>query len=93
LSAAAITAREVVDARKNPVASSDIEMVLGKIKHVSVARGKAYSSATLSDLRQDEKAFHKMFGPTGNLRAPAIIVGDKLAVGFNQEMYENIFND
>lgn len=83
----------MVDARKSPVASSDIEAVLDKVKHVSIARGKAYSSATLNELRKDEKSFNKMFGPTGNLRAPAIIVGNKLVVGFNQEMYDNIFND
>jgi hypothetical protein len=47
----------------------------------------------LTELRQDPKAFGKMFGPSGNLRAPSIIVDDKLVVGFNQEMYDGVLND
>lgn len=35
--------------------------------------------------------FKLVLGPTGNLRAPTLRVGKKLIVGFNQEMYEEIF--
>ncbi|MDE0585481.1 MAG: hypothetical protein OSB63_02560 [Planctomycetota bacterium] len=47
----------------------------------------------MTELRQDSKSFGKMFGPSNNLRAPSIIVDDKLVVGFNQEMYDGVFND
>lgn len=30
-------------------------------------------------------------GPTGNLRAPAMRIGKKFVVGFNDEIYEKIF--
>ena len=88
-----ITAREVVDAKKNPIASGDIESVLKDIPEVCIARGKSFSCTSLTELRQDPKAFGKMFGPSDNLRAPSIIVDDKLVVGFNQEMYDGVFND
>ena len=32
-----------------------------------------------------------MLGPTGNLRAPCLVVGKTVLVGFNQEAYEGIF--
>jgi hypothetical protein len=32
-----------------------------------------------------------MLGATGNLRAPTIRVGNKLLVGFNEEVYGEVF--
>ena len=32
-----------------------------------------------------------MLGPTGNLRAPTLKVGKTLLVGFNEEVYEDVF--
>jgi len=32
-----------------------------------------------------------VLGPTGNLRAPTLKVGNRIVVGFNQEMYESVF--
>jgi hypothetical protein len=32
-----------------------------------------------------------MLGSTGNLRAPTIAVGDRLVVGFNEDVYQEIF--
>lgn len=31
-----------------------------------------------------------VLGPTGNLRAPTMIVGKKMIVGFNETMYQEI---
>lgn len=31
-----------------------------------------------------------VLGPTGNLRAPTLIVGKKMIVGFNETMYQEI---
>ncbi len=33
----------------------------------------------------------KMLGSTGNLRAPTIAVGDRLVVGFNEDVYKEVF--
>ena len=32
-----------------------------------------------------------MLGPTGNLRAPTLIVGKTVLVGFNDEVYTGVF--
>jgi len=32
-----------------------------------------------------------MLGPTGNLRAPTLIVGKKVIVGFNEDLYAEVF--
>lgn len=31
-----------------------------------------------------------VLGPTGNLRAPTLIVGKKMVVGFNESMYQEL---
>ena len=32
-----------------------------------------------------------LLGPTGNLRAPTLVVGDTVLVGFNEDAYEGVF--
>ena len=32
-----------------------------------------------------------MLGPTGNLRAPCLVVGKTVLVGFNEEVYDSVF--
>ena len=43
-----------------------------------------------NDLTEDE-LLKLVLGPTGNLRAPTLKVGNRIVVGFNQEMYESVF--
>lgn len=47
------------------------------------------------DLKKDkpseDELLKVMLGPTGNLRAPTLRIGKTVLVGFNQEMYENVF--
>ena len=42
---------------------------------------------------QPDKAMLKkvMLGPTGNLRAPTLRKGKTLVIGFNEDMYQEIF--
>ena len=39
----------------------------------------------------DEVVNKFMLGPTGNLRAPTMKIGNALLVGFNQELYDQVF--
>ncbi len=39
----------------------------------------------------DEEAILAMLGPTGNLRAPTLVVGKTILVGFNEDVYEKVF--
>jgi len=51
-----------------------------KVVHLDMARDKP-SADKLAEL---------MLGPTGNLRAPAIRVGDILLIGFDEESYKKV---
>jgi len=39
----------------------------------------------------DETLLSNMLGPTGNLRAPTIVRGKTVLVGFNEAMYDETF--
>jgi len=59
---------------------------------VIIAKGKKVVEFDLKADPPNERTLLKhMLGPTGNLRAPTIRYGDTLLVGFNVEMFENVF--
>ena len=58
-------------------------MTVAKGKKVAAFKGGAASDAAAVDA---------MLGSTGNLRAPAIVVGKTLLVGFNEEVYAGVFD-
>ena len=41
----------------------------------------------------DEAVITAMLGPTGNLRAPTLVSGKTVLVGFNEEAYGGVFKD
>ena len=43
-----------------------------------------------TELTQEE-ILKLVLGPTGNLRAPTMLVGKQMVVGFNEEMYVEVF--
>lgn len=56
---------------------------------IHIAKGKKLDVFTKSDASDELVA--KMLGSTGNLRAPTIVVGRKLMVGFNEGTYREVF--
>jgi arsenate reductase-like glutaredoxin family protein len=66
------------------------ESMLGESTALHVAKGKKLTSFKGDDL-QSEDAVNAMLGPTGNLRAPTLRVGKTLVVGYNEELFEQIF--
>lgn len=66
--------------------------MLKKASTLISAKGKKVVEVDLkkTDLSQDE-ILKLVLGPTGNLRAPTLLVGKKMIVGFNEEMYEGVF--
>ena len=56
------------------------------------ARGKKVVEVDLkkTQLSQDE-ILKLVLGPTGNLRAPTLLIGKQMVVGFNEEMYAEVF--
>jgi arsenate reductase-like glutaredoxin family protein len=69
----------------------DAKDLLAKAKTLHVAKGSKWRSFSAEELRADE-AVDAMLGPTGNLRAPTIRVGEALLVGFHEEPYGKVFD-
>lgn len=66
--------------------------LLGTVNELYVAKGKKVVHVNLKkDKPAQDELLKLVLGPTGNLRAPTLRVGKKLVVGFNEEMYEDVF--
>ncbi len=65
--------------------------LVGKASELLVAKGKKVVELNLKkDSPTEDEILKLVLGPTGNLRAPTLVVGKKLVVGFNEEMYEKV---
>ena len=79
------------NARKTSFAAKDLKKVIGSVLTVYSARGKNVVTIDLStDSVTSETVRKSILGPTGNLRAPAILSGEILVVGFNRDLYEEV---
>jgi len=59
---------------------------------LKVAKGKKLVELDLKkDQPTEEEILKLILGPTGNLRAPTLVVGKSLVVGFNDQMYSDVF--
>lgn len=71
-------------------ADKALELVKGASK-VIVMKGK---KVTTFDLKKDkpktDDLLAVMLGTTGNLRAPTVVRGKTVLVGFNQEIYDDV---
>lgn len=69
----------------------DAQNLLANASSMTVSKGKKVQDFKGGKSAADE-AVDAMLGSTGNLRAPAIVVGKKLLVGFNEEAYAAVFD-
>lgn len=66
--------------------------MLTKATKLVSAKGKKVVEVDLKKTELSEEEILKLvLGPTGNLRAPTLLVGKKMIVGFNEEMYGSVF--
>ena len=85
-------AKEEVNAKKEKYQKPDALKMLKSATELFAARGKKVVKLNLKkDQPTEEEVLKLMLGPTGNLRAPTLRVGKKLIVGFNPEMYGELF--
>jgi arsenate reductase-like glutaredoxin family protein len=83
---------EEIDARKVRYGDSEALELLDGQSILLVAKGKKVTKVDLrKDRPEDAALVGLMLGPTGNLRAPTLIVGKKVIVGFNEELYTEVF--
>lgn len=83
----------MTDARKNPLLADDALKLAAQAAEIYVAKGKNVVHLNVKHDKPDAETLKKLLvGPTGNLRAPTLRLGKTLVVGFNQSMYEDLFN-
>ena len=62
-----------------------------QVDEIYAARGSKLVHIDLRKEKPDVETLRGLLiGPTGNLRAPTVRVGDTLAVGFNEEAYRKL---
>jgi hypothetical protein len=76
----------LVDARKEPLAGEEAWQLLAGAREILVATGKNYLTFDPQRTGRDE-ILARTLGRTGNLRAPALLIGDRLLVGYCEAMY------
>lgn len=70
--------------------AGDAKKILKAADKLIVAKGKKLSEFSVAaSVKKD--AVEAMLGPTGNLRAPTLIIGKTVMVGFNEETYQKLF--
>ena len=75
-------------ANKTKLGAAEALALARTAKRVVAARGQRV--VTFDRTATDEELLAVLLGPTGNLRAPAAVVGDTLVVGFNPEAYRDV---
>jgi hypothetical protein len=89
MDARALEARETVSASKK-LGRDDAAAMLASASRLVVAKGKKVLEFVLDKGVPDE-AVDAMLGPTGNLRAPTVRFGKTIVVGYDDELYAEIF--
>ncbi len=87
LSKQRLSIRETVEAKKQKISGDEAWDFLKKAGEIVVGRGKKYLVFTPSEENREE-ILQQCLGRTGNLRAPALRIGSRDIIGFNEEMYE-----
>lgn len=84
-----LTPERIVDARKESIAGEDAWKLLAKASEIEVAKGK---QVLIFDPQKDSKEaiLAQALGPTGNLRAPTLRIGNRLLVGFSDSLYAQL---
>ena len=92
LANANIQPKEVEKPSKPPYGKEKAQDLISESSKLLAIKGKKVLSKNLkNETVSDEEIARYMLGPTGNLRAPTMVVGKTLLVGFNQEVFEEVF--
>lgn len=88
MEARSVDIKETIPASRK-LQRADAETLLRKAGTMTVAKGKKVQEFQGGKAAKD--AVDAMLGSTGNLRAPAIVAGKTLLIGFNEEAYSAVF--
>lgn len=84
-----MTAAAQVDAKKSKLGKADAVALLKKADELYAAKGKNVVHLDLKSANLDD-AVALMLGPTGNLRAPTLVKGRTILVGFDAATYQKV---
>jgi hypothetical protein len=85
------TVKETVDARKDSRGRAEALALARSVRRVITGRGRNVVTFDMKKDPPDEDTLAAaVLGPTGNLKAPTLRVGDTLLVGFNEEAYKRV---
>nr|MBF0220670.1 hypothetical protein [Desulfobulbaceae bacterium] len=71
--------------------SNDAWEILNKSSNLIIAKGKKTLEFVPSTKNKAEILSHAI-GRSGTLRAPTLIIADKIVVGYQDELYTNLFS-
>ena len=81
----------LTDAKKEKRGRAEALALAKSAAKVITGRGKNVSIFDMKKNPPDDDTLASMIlGPTGNLKAPTLRIGDTLLVGFNEETYKQV---
>lgn len=89
MEASSVDIKETIPASRK-LQREDAQALLAKASKMTVSKGKKVQQFKGGNAATEE-AVDAMLGSTGNLRAPAIVAGKTLLIGFNEEVYTGVF--
>src|SRR5947207_14820459 len=87
----AVAVAETTDAKKERKGRAEALALARSAARVVVGRGKKVVTFDMRNAPPDDDtlAAH-LLGPTGNLKAPTLRIGDTLLVGYNEAAYQQV---
>jgi hypothetical protein len=83
-----MTITDKVDARKQHIDAESAWKLIRDVSTVHIGKGKKVLTYTPADDNREE-ILKAAIGPTGNLRAPAVRKGDRLYIGYTDQIYSD----
>ena len=84
-----IETKKEQNAKKETLQFADAKKLLKTVNTLFAAKGKKIVKIDMKKEKPDDETLQKLIiGPTGNLRAPTLIKGKSMIVGFNAEMFD-----
>lgn len=79
-----------MDASKQRKGRAEALALARTAKTVVVARGKKVLTFDMKQPPDDDTLATALLGPTGNLKAPTLLLGETLLVGFGEAAYQEV---
>src|SRR5438874_12815453 len=82
--------KETTDASRERRGPTEALALARSVKTVVVGRGKKVLRFDMRDPPDETTLLSHLLGPSGNLRAPTLRLGNTLLVGFSEEAYREV---